>query len=84
MWNDQDFGGIATQRDLISRLSKNSQTSFCKPLIEALKANCPSKLIIWMVQLKRSIKQNYKTEKDYNYQINISLQMEMDKGVDIF
>ena len=43
MWNDQDFGGIATQRDLISRLSKNSQTSFCKPLIEALKANCPSK-----------------------------------------
>ena len=43
MWNDQDFGDIASERDLITRLTKNSQKSFRKPLIEALKANCLSK-----------------------------------------
>ena len=46
LWNDREFGGLATHQDLITALQKNRRAHMCKPLIEALKASSPGKLPI--------------------------------------
>ena len=43
LWNDREFGGVATHHDLIKALQKSRRSFLCTPLIEALKASCTGK-----------------------------------------